>query len=64
MIEYIAKTEIEGIEIRLMSSRHLHVVVYGMTSTEYPTMPEAALAYQECIEHALSLAGAFDEPIL
>ena len=57
MVKYIAKTEIGGIEIRLIHSEHGYVVLYGMERKAF-TPQDKALAvknYKQCVDHAFDL---------
>jgi hypothetical protein len=57
MIKYLIKTEIDGIEIRLIQSAHGFVVIYGMERKAY-TIHDKALAlkaYRESVSHALDM---------
>ena len=55
MLKYIAKTEIGGIEIRLINSESSFVVIYGMTKETYETEKQAWRGYRDCVDHAAGL---------
>ena len=62
MIEYLIKTQIDGMEIRLIESQHSFAVVYGMQNKHFPlTEIKLAIAeYKHCVNHALECLGAVE----
>lgn len=59
MIKYIIKTEIDGVEIRLIQSQHGFAVLYGMERKTFVASDRklAFKAYKECVNHALGCGG-------
>lgn len=55
MLKYLIKTEIDGIEIRLIESRHALVVLYGMENTAFRLEERKAAikCYKNCVLHAM-----------
>jgi len=56
MIKYLAKTEISGIEIRLIQSQFGFVVIYGMEKTEYSNESTGWSGYKRAADHAIRLS--------
>ena len=54
MIEYVIKSEIGGVEIRLIKSQFAYVVIYGMEKIECTDPNHAHREYDACMEHALT----------
>lgn len=63
MINYIIKTEIEGVEIRLMYSKSSDkfYVLYGLEFKSFPSIETARTCYDNCVRHALELGGHYDQ---
>ena len=55
MLQYLAKTEIGGIEIRLIKSQFSVVVIYGMERKVYENEKQAWRGYRQCVNHAAEL---------
>ena len=55
MLTYLAKTEINGVEIRLIKSQFGFVVIYGMERTEYTKESIAWGGYRCAVDHAIHL---------
>lgn len=53
MIRYLIKTEIDGVELRLIQSRYGYVTVYGMDRATHKTLADALADYNGCVRHAL-----------
>ena len=56
MLNYLAKTEIGGIEIRLIKSQFGFVVIYGMEKTEYSNESTGWNGYRRAVDHAIRLS--------
>lgn len=56
MLTYMAKTEIGGIEIRLIKSQFGFVVIYGMERKEYSNQSTAWSGYKRAVDHAIRCA--------
>tara|TARA_R110000796_G_C14282809_1_gene402909 strand:+ start:369 stop:554 length:186 start_codon:yes stop_codon:yes gene_type:complete len=59
MLNYIIKTEIDGLEIRLIQSQFGFVVLYGMEKKSF-VASDRKLAFKyckECVNHALASVG-------
>lgn len=54
MLTYMAKTEIGGIEIRLIKSQFGFVTIYGMERKEYETESQAWVGYKSSVNHAIT----------
>lgn len=54
-MKYLIKTEIAGIEIRLIESQFALVVIYGMQKTVFELSERKAAfkSYKTCVNHAL-----------
>ena len=55
MLTYMAKTEINGVEIRLIKSQFGFVVIYGMEKTDYSEESIAWGGYRSAVDHAILL---------
>jgi len=55
MIEYLIKTNINGVEIRLIKSPYGLAVVYGMSHKTFDTyeMKAALREYKDSVQHAI-----------
>ena len=62
MIKYLIKTEIDGVEIRLIYSQapNMFYVLYGLESVPYRNVSSALDGFNECIKHALEASGEFN----
>lgn len=62
MIKYIAKTEIDGIEIRIIYSQAAdkYFTIYGLEKYPFESMSDAFEQYKDCCQHALECCGLFD----
>ena len=59
MMRYLIKTDIDGMEIRLIEGKYSFAVVYGMQNKHFP-LNEKKLAlneYKSCVNHALKCLG-------
>lgn len=58
MLDYLIKTEIAGIEIRLVYSQapNAYYVIYGLEKKKYNHISHAKNEYDTCIKHALECA--------
>lgn len=57
MLDYIIKTEIAGIEIRVVYSNaaDTYYVTYGLQKTGFTSLERALEDYNECVTHAINL---------
>ena len=55
MLKYLAKSDVGGIEVRVIQSSHGFAVIYGMESKKYETESQAWKAYGDCLRHAADL---------
>ena len=55
MLSYLAKTEIGGIEIRLIKSQFGFVTIYGMEKSEYSSESRAWVGYKSAVDHAIRI---------
>jgi len=59
MFKYLIKTEIGGMEIRLIESEHALVVLYGMEKQIFRLEERKAAikSYKNCVLHAIEIGG-------
>jgi hypothetical protein len=59
MLRYLVKTEIAGIEIRLIESQFSLVLIYGMERRAFELAERKAAwrAYKESVLHAIGAGG-------